>query len=90
MLVAIMCHDKPDHLEVRKENRAAHLAYIEQTGVVKMAGPLMDSNGLMCGSLIVLDVDTTDDAEQWAANDPYSKSGLFQQSRIREWNKVIG
>ena len=29
MLFAFFCIDKPDHLEVRKENRPAHIAYLE-------------------------------------------------------------
>lgn len=90
MPYALVCEDKQNHLEVRKENREAHLAYIEQTGVVQMAGPLLDFHGNMCGSLIILNVDTLDEAEQWALNDPYFKAGLFEWNRIREWKKVIG
>ena len=90
MPYALFLEDKKDHLEVRKANRAAHLAYIKETGVVLMAGPLLDDHGDMCGSLIVLDVETLDDAEHWAANDPYQKAGLFEWNRIRNWNKVIG
>lgn len=90
MLVALMCHDKPDHLETRKANREAHLAYIEETGVVSMAGPLLNAAGQMCGSLVVLDVEDTAAAENWAANDPYSKAGLFESCHIQEWKKVIG
>ncbi|MEY4872402.1 MAG: hypothetical protein RLZZ563_1732, partial [Pseudomonadota bacterium] len=29
-------------------------------------------------------------AQDWAANDPYAKAGLFQSVDIREWKKVIG
>lgn len=90
MRVALMCHDKPGSIEIRKANRAAHLAYIEETGCVEMAGPLMNEDGVMCGSLIILDVENIDAAEQWASNDPYSRAGLFEQNRIREWNRVIG
>lgn len=90
MLYALYCEDKQDHLEVRKANRDAHLAYIEETGVVEMAGPLLTYHGEMCGSLIILNVETLDEAEQWALNDPYSIAGLFEGSRIKEWKKVIG
>jgi hypothetical protein len=44
----------------------------------------------MAGSLVILSVDTLDQARDWAANDPYAKAGLFQSVDIREWKKVIG
>lgn len=89
MRVALICIDKPGHLAVRQENRAAHLAHIEASGVVEMAGPFLDG-GAMCGSLVVLDVETLEAAREWAAADPYAKAGLFQSVDIREWKKVIG
>ena len=89
MRVALICIDKPDHLPVRQENRAAHLAYIEATGVVEMAGPFLDG-GAMCGSLVVLEVESLQAAKDWAANDPSAKAGLFASVDIREWKKVIG
>ncbi len=58
MRVALICQDKPDALQMRKDNRAAHLAYIEDTGVVEMAGPFLTPEGEMSGSLVVLIVDT--------------------------------
>ena len=90
MLVALMAHDKPGALQTRMDNRAAHLAYIEQTGVVTQAGPLLDGEGQMCGSLIVLDVKDMAAAENWAAGDPYARAGLFERVTIIEWKRVIG
>ena len=89
MLVALICKDKPGALQVRLDTRAAHLAHIQATGVVSMAGPLIEG-GAMCGSLIVLEVDGLDAARDWAAADPYAKAGLFQSVEIIEWKKVIG
>lgn len=90
MLVALMAHDKPGALEVRMDNRAAHLAYIEETGIVQQAGPLLDGEGQMCGSLIILDAKDIAAAEDWAANDPYARAGLFERVSIIEWKRVIG
>lgn len=88
-LFALICHDKPGHLETRKENRAAHLAYIEETGVVAQAGPFLDDAGAMCGSLVILDVADRAAAEDWAASDPYAKAGLFESVSVLAWNRVI-
>ena len=90
MRVALICIDKPGHLHIRQENRAAHLAHIDSSGVVEMAGPFLDAQGQMAGSLVVLNVDTLEQAQAWAAADPYAKAGLFQSVDIREWKKVIG
>lgn len=89
MLVALICLDKAGAVQTRLDNRAAHLDYIAQTGIVVMAGPFLD-NGAMVGSLIVLDVADLAQAQDWAAHDPYAKAGLFAKVDIREWKKVIG
>jgi uncharacterized protein YciI len=90
MLYALICDDRPGALEVRKANREAHLGYIRETGVVAQAGPLLDADGVMAGSLVILDVADRAAAEAWAAGDPYAKAGLFAQVAIRPWNRVVG
>ena len=90
MLIALIARDKPGHLQTRMDNRAAHLAYIEETGVVAQAGPLLDQNGDMVGSLIVLDVENMAAGEAWAENDPYNKANLFEAVELITWKKVIG
>ncbi|AAV97070.1 YciI family protein [Ruegeria pomeroyi] len=89
MLVALIARDKDGALQTRLDNRAAHLAYIEETGVVSQAGPLLDGDA-MIGSLVILDVSDLAAAEDWAANDPYAKAGLFQSVQLIPWKKVIG
>ncbi len=90
MRFVLMTKDKPGALQVRMDNREAHLAYIAETGVVEMAGPLLDGDGQMCGSLIVLDVEDAVAAQAWADNDPYAKAGLFSDVTLTAWKKVIG
>jgi uncharacterized protein YciI len=90
MLIALIAKDKPGALQTRMDNRATHLGYIEETGVVAQAGPLLDGDGQMCGSLILLDVQDMAAAEAWAENDPYAKAGLFSSVELTAWKKVIG
>ncbi len=90
MRFALMTQDKPGALQIRMDNREAHLAYIAQTGVVEMAGPVLDGEEQMCGSLIVLEVADLAAAQAWADNDPYAKAGLFSAVTLRAWKKVIG
>jgi len=89
MLIALIARDKPGALQTRLDNREAHLAYIKETGAVAQAGPLLDDAGAMAGSLVILDVADMEQAQEWAANDPYAKAGLFASVELIEWKKVI-
>ena len=90
MLVALMAKDKSGALQTRLDNREAHLAHVKESGIVAMAGPLLDADGGMCGSLIVLNVVDMAQAKAFADNDPYAKAGLFESVTLDIWNKVIG
>ncbi|MBV7410962.1 YciI family protein [Maritimibacter sp. DP1N21-5] len=89
-MYALICTDKPGALDIRKANRDAHLAYIADTGVVFQAGPFLNAEGDMSGSLVILNVEDRDAAQNWAENDPYAKAGLFDKVRIEAWKKVVG
>lgn len=90
MFVVLMAKDKPGALNIRTENRPAHLEYLKSADLVAQAGPLLDDDGGMIGSLIVLDVPDMAAARDWAANDPYAKAGLFAEVTLTHWNRVIG
>jgi uncharacterized protein YciI len=90
MRVALICIDKPNSLEVRMANRPAHVEHLNASGVVVLAGPFLDAQGQMCGSMIVLSVDSIEQAQAWVAQDAYTQAGLFASVDIREWKKVIG
>lgn len=91
MLVALVAHDKTDATQIRADNRADHLAFLKaHADVVQQAGPLLSVSGDMIGSLIILDVETLEDAQRWAAQDPYAKAALFETVTLTEWKRVIG
>lgn len=89
MLIALIARDKAGALEIRKANRDAHLAYIDATGVVEQAGPLLDDAEQMIGSLIIMNVANMEAAKDWAANDPYAKASLFENVDLIPWKRVI-
>lgn len=88
-LFAVICRDKPGALQTRLDTREAHLAHIKDSGIVAMAGPLIE-DGEMRGSLVILDTDSLDAARAWAEADPYKTAGLFATTQVVEWKKVIG
>jgi len=91
MLFAIVCHDKKDHGHVRAENRPAHLEYLKgYADKAYVAGPMLSDDGEnMVGSLLILDVADKTAAEEFAANDPYNKAGLFDSVTVAPWKKVL-
>lgn len=87
----LMCVDKPDNLGARMANREAHLAYVaERRSIVKLAGPLLDDAGEMCGSLLILDAGTRAEAEAFAAGDPYQLGGVFARTELKAVKLTIG
>ena len=88
-LFAVICRDKPGALQTRLDTREAHLGFIRDSGIVRMAGPLIQ-DGEMRGSLLILEADDLAAAQDWAANDPYKSAGLFDSVEVIEWKKVIG
>lgn len=90
MLYMIHCTDKPDHLQVRLENRDAHLAYISGFGgQLFAAGPLLSEDEQMQGSVLIMDFESLAEAEAFCANDPYQQAGLFAHVQIARWKKVL-
>ena len=46
MLVALLCFDKPGHVDLRLKLRPTHLEWIEKTGVKMVyAGPMLNDEG---------------------------------------------
>lgn len=90
MLVALIALDKSGAQELRLANRPAHVEYLKASDSVAQAGPFLDAEENMIGSLIILDVPDMAAAKAWADHDPYAKAGLFKSVTLRPWKKVIG
>ncbi|MGF1446158.1 MAG: YciI family protein [Pikeienuella sp.] len=91
MLYAVICIDKPGAIELRKANRDAHLAHIHAAdGAISQAGPFLDADGEMVGSLLIFEAEERATVEAWCAADPYATAGLFERVEIRPWKRVIG
>jgi uncharacterized protein len=87
----LYCTDKPDSLALRVKTRPSHVVYLKsKESAVKLAGPRLDDVGDMIGTLLVIDVADRKAAQQFAAEDPYAKAGLFQSVEITAWRWVAG
>jgi uncharacterized protein YciI len=86
--------DKEDGIALRNQTRDVHLAYLRDHGKdvkLLMAGPTLSEDGArVTGSLIVVETADIETVCDFAAADPYSLAGLFENVEVRPWNWTIG
>jgi len=92
MLFVATCVDKPHSLDKRKENRPAHLAYLNGLGArVKLGGALLGpDHQTPMGSMIIFEGESERDILDLLAKDPYSAAGLFENVSVRPWRPAVG
>lgn len=92
MLYAIMARDAVDSSSKRASVRPHHLDYVNallRSGRLVFAGPhpAVDSPDPgpagYTGSLIIAEFESLEEAELWAANDPYRLHGVFDEVEIK-------
>ncbi|WP_046168741.1 YciI family protein [Chromobacterium vaccinii] len=98
MLYAIIARDHPGSLERRIALRAEHrarLAALQDQGRMKLSGPLpaIDSADPgpagYCGSLVVAEFASLEEARAWAAADPYQDGGVYASVDIQPFVQVF-
>ncbi len=90
MLYALICTDKPKSVDLRMSVRPDHVAFLQGLGEgLKAGGPFLNDEGTPCGSLVVIEAGSRQEAETIAADDPYAKAGLFESVEIRQWNWIL-
>ncbi len=98
MLYAIIATDIEGTLSQRLQARPDHLARLEilkNEGRLIIAGPhpAIDSNDPgkegFTGSLVIAEFDTLQDAQSWAAIDPYIKAGVYDNVIVKPFKKVL-
>lgn len=98
MWYAIMAEDIPNSLEKRLAARPAHLSRLQslqETGRLLLAGPFpaIDSPDPgpagFTGSLIVAEFANLEEATNWANNDPFVISGVYQRVTVKPFRKTL-
>jgi uncharacterized protein YciI len=90
-LFVLTCLDKPNALAQRVAGREAHLAHLAAQGeAIRLAGPFLDADGNMCGSMIVLDAPDLAAAQAVAAADPFATGGVFERVEVRPFRVSLG
>jgi uncharacterized protein len=91
-LFCLHCLDnETDGAARRAAARPAHLEWAAGLGpVMRMAGPLLDPDGKMLGSIFLIEAESLAAAKALNAEDPYSKAGVFGRVTLHETRWAIG
>ena len=98
MYYMIYSQDTPGSLERRLAGLTAHRARLETLqaeGRLLTAGPLpaIDSpdpgEAGFFGSLVIADFDSLEAAQEWAEQDPFIASGVYQHTTVKPYKRVF-
>lgn len=98
MWYAIISEDVENSLPLRMNAREAHLARLQalaSEGRLLIAGPhpAIDAEDPgpagFTGSLVVIDFPSLEEAEAWAAEDPYVDAGVYAQVTVKPFKHVL-
>jgi hypothetical protein len=90
-LFAIVCRDRAGAADARKAATQAHLAHVEANMArYRVAGPLRDDDGVICGSLLIIEARDADDARSFLAADPYHAAGIWGSVSIDAFYAAAG
>ena len=90
-LFVLTCLDHKNGLDRRMAARPKHLAYVDQhLDMVKIAGPLLDDEGQMAGSMFIINAPDKAAVEAFSAADPYRLNDVFASVDIRAIKVTVG
>ncbi|WP_166425268.1 YciI family protein [Paraglaciecola sp. 20A4] len=98
MWYVVYSQDVENSLPLRKSARSAHLARLQQLsdeGRLLVAGPCpaIDSSDPgeagFTGSVVIADFPSLEEAQTWAAADPYMDAGVYEQVTVKPYLKVL-
>ena len=98
MYYVFICEDIENSLELRKQYRPQHRARLEaliNEGRLMVAGPTpaIDSEDPgpagHSGSVIIAEFDSLEDAQKWADEEPYLKTGVYKNVVVKPFLKTM-
>ena len=91
MPYVIITRDKPNSLALRNEVRPVHVDYLtaNQHRLLAAGAMIEDDGSGGSGGVIIIDTDVRKEAEDFIANDPFTKAGLFEDVQVKRWRKAF-
>ena len=90
MQYIIKAYDGEGMLDKRKEIRPRHLEGIERIKEhVICAGGLLDDEGKMKGSVLIMEYESREQLDEYLAKEPYVQEHVWQKIEVERMNVVI-
>ena len=90
MQFLIKAYDGPNMLEKRMEVRPRHLEGMNRLNEhIICAGGLLDEEGKMKGSALIMDFDSRAELDAYLAAEPYVLENVWQKIEVEPMNVVI-
>ena len=90
MQFLVKAYDGPDMLEKRMAVRPRHLEGMKKLGKhIICAGGLLDEEGRMKGSALVLDFESREALDEYLASEPYITDGVWEKVEVETMNVVL-
>ena len=90
MQYAIIAHDGKGMLEKRLVVRQRHLENIARIkGKVICAGGILDEEGKMAGSVMILDFDSKELLDEYLKFEPYIQEHVWETVEVERMNVVV-
>jgi uncharacterized protein YciI len=98
MQFSLIARDNPGALEKRLAARAEHMEGVKRgktEGWIIDGGALLDEDGQMCGSSMLLEFPDRASLDTYVASEVYQRSGVWGDVTILpmrrvDWNKLMG
>jgi uncharacterized protein len=77
----------------RLEARAAHLERIQprvNSGEALVGGAILDDDGGMIGSVLIMDFETREALDDWLSTDPYMTGNVWERVDVRPYRTAVG
>jgi len=90
MQFLVKAYDGPDMLEKRMAVRPCHLEGMKKLGKqIICAGGLLDEDGKMKGSALVMEFENRAALDEYLKNEPYVIEGVWQKIDVEVMNVVL-
>ena len=90
MQFLVKAYDGEGMLEKRMEVRPRHLDGMKKLGAqIICAGGLLDDEGKMKGSALVMEFENRDALDQYLSSEPYITEGVWQKIEVEIMNVVL-
>lgn len=90
MQFVITAYDGKGMLAKRMEVRPRHLEGMDKLGEhIVCAGGLLDEEGKMKGSVLVVDFENREEVDEYLANEPYVLEHVWEKIEVERMNVVI-